>query len=96
MVTDEPVGGCGGGAVGREQRAGRAAGATRAYVCPRRDQLFLMPVSMRDWVCEGHLAWFVIDVVGELDTGALHRRPGGAPGRPPYDPEMMCALVLYA
>ena len=31
-----------------------------------------------------------------LDTGALHRRPGGAPGRRPYDPEMMCALVLYA
>jgi transposase len=96
MVTYEPVGGCGGEAVGRGEGAGRAAGATRAYVCPQRDQLFLMPVSMRDWVDEGHLAWFVIDVVGELDTGALHRRPGGAPGRPPYDPEMMCALVLYA
>jgi transposase len=96
MVTYEPVDGCGGEAVGREEGAGRAAGATRAYVCAQRDQLFLMPVSMRDWVDQGHLAWFVIDVVGELDTGALHRRPGGAPGRPPYDPEMMCALVLYA
>ena len=90
MVTHEPVGGCGGEAVDR------AVGATRAYVCPQRDQLFLVPVSMRDWVDEGHLAWFVIDVVGELDTGALHRRPGGSPGRRPYDPEMLCALVLYA
>ena len=72
------------------------AGPSRAYVCPQRDQLFLMPVSMRDWVDESHLAWFVIDVVGELDLGALHRRPGGAPGRPPYDPQMMCALLLYA
>ena len=97
MVTyEESVGGCGSEAVGCERGAGRVVGATRAYVCPQRDQLFLMPVSMRDWVEEGHLAWFVIDVVGELDTGALHRRPGGAPGRPPYDPEMMCALVLYA
>jgi hypothetical protein len=34
------------------------AGATRVYVCPQRDQLFLMPVSMRDWLEEGHLAWF--------------------------------------
>jgi transposase len=74
----------------------RGAGVTRAYVCPRREQLFFLPVSMRDWLCEGHLAWFVLDVVGELDTRALHRRPGGAPGRPPYDPEMLCALVLYA
>jgi transposase len=55
-----------------------------------------MPVSMRDWLDEGHLAWFVLDVVRELDTGALHRRPGGAPGRPPYEPGMMCALLLYA
>jgi transposase len=74
----------------------RSAGVTRAYECPQRDQLFLLPVCMRDWLDEGHLAWFVIDVVAELDTGALHRRPGGCPGRPPYEPEMMCALLLYA
>jgi transposase len=75
---------------------GGGAGATRVYVCPQREQLFLLPVSMRDWVPEGHLAWFVLDVVAEFDTSALHRRPGGAPGRPPYCPEMMCALVLHA
>jgi transposase len=50
---------------------------------------------MRDWLEEGHLAWFVLDVVARMDTGVLHRRPGGAPGRPPYEPEMMCALLLY-
>src|SRR4051812_44100732 len=77
-------------------QASAAAGATRVYVGPQRDQLFLLPMSMREWLDAGHLAWFVIDVVGELDSGALHRRPGGAPGRPPYDPEMMCALLLYA
>jgi transposase len=78
------------------EAVGRGAGSTRVYVCAQRDQLFLMAVCMRDWVGEDHLAWFVIDVVGELETGALHRRPGGARGRPPYDPEMLCALVLYA
>jgi transposase len=55
-----------------------------------------MPVSMRDWLEEGHLALFVLDVVGQMDTGVLHRRPGGCPGRPPYQPEMMLALLLYA
>jgi len=72
------------------------AGPTRSYVCPARDQLFLMAVSMRDWLDEGHLAWFVVDVVDELNTAGLHLRPGGCPGRPPYEPEMMVALLLYA
>jgi transposase len=77
--------------------AGRSgAGPSRAYVCPARDQLFLMPVSMRDWLEDGHLAWFVIAVVARMGTRGLHRRPGGAPGRPPYEPEMMVALLLYA
>jgi len=75
---------------------GRGAGASRVYVCPPRDQMLLMPVSMRDWLDEDHLAWFVIDVVAEMDTRGLHVRPGGAPGRPPYCPEMMCALLLYS
>jgi transposase len=65
-------------------------------VCPAREQLFLMPVSMREWLDEGHLAYFVLDVVAQADTSALHRRPGGCPGRPPYEPEMMLALLLYA
>jgi transposase len=75
---------------------GGLAGARRAYVRPARDQLFLMPVSMRDWLEEGHLAFFVLDVVGELDTGGLHRCSGECPGRPPYEPEMMLGLLLYA
>jgi transposase len=79
-----------------EGEAGGVAGATRSYVCPARDQLFLMPVSMRDWLDAGHLAWFVLDVVGALDTRAVHRCPGGCPGRPPYEPEMMVALLLYS
>ena len=73
-----------------------SAGPARVYVCPARDQLFLLPVSMRDWLEEGHLAWFVLDVVSEMDTSGLHLRPGGCPGRPPYEPEMMLALLLYA
>jgi transposase len=67
------------------------------YVRPQRDQVFLLPVSMADWLEEGHLAFFVIDVVGELDTGALHaRHPNDGVGRPAYDPDMMLALLLYA
>ena len=67
------------------------------YLTPARDQQFLLPVSMREWLDEGHLAWFVIDVVAQLDCSQLHKRhPNDGPGRPAYDPEMMCALLIYA
>jgi hypothetical protein len=33
------------------------------YIGGMRDQAFLLPGSMRDWLAEGHLAWFVIEVV---------------------------------
>jgi transposase len=87
MMTDQ--------AAAREPGLG-PAGASRSYLCPEREQLFLLPVCMTDWLEAGHLAFFVLDVVGELDTSGLHARPGWCPGRPPYQPEMMCALVLYA
>src|SRR5260370_36437924 len=52
---------------------------------------------MAEWLDEGHLACFVSEVVGELDTTALHaRRPNDGVGRPAYDPDMMVALLLYA
>lgn len=67
------------------------------YVGGDRDQLFLLSTSMRDWLGEGHLAWFVIDVVARVDTSAFHaRHPNHGPGRPAYDPDMMLALLFYA
>src|SRR6201994_3641966 len=67
------------------------------FVCGDRDQAFLLPPDVREWVPAGHLAWFVIDAVGELDLAAFYgryRRDGW--GRPAFDPAVMVALVLYA
>lgn len=62
-----------------------------------RDQQYLMPPSVRDWLPEGHLAWFVLDVVGELDLSAFEARyrPDGRGGAA-YEPATMVALLLYA
>ena len=32
-----------------------------------REQSFLMPPSLREWLPEDHLAWFVLDAVEEID-----------------------------
>ena len=56
-----------------------------------------MPPSLREWLPVGHLAWFVIDAVEEMDLAAFYAdyRADGH-GRPAHDPGMMVALVLYA
>jgi transposase len=67
------------------------------FVACDREQSFLMPPDVREWLPENHLAWFVIDAVGEMDLEAFYsayRVDGRA--RPAYDPAMMVALLLYA
>src|SRR4051794_25714280 len=67
------------------------------FIGADRDQVFLMPPSLRDWAPEGHLAWTILDAVGELDLSAFYGayRSDGH-GRPAYEPSMMVALLLYA
>src|SRR3954467_1182702 len=67
------------------------------FVACDREQSFRMPPDVREWLPENHLAWFVIDAVGEMNLDAFYaayRVDGRA--RPAYDPAMMVALLLYA
>ena len=62
-----------------------------------REQALLLPPSLREWLDEDHLAWLVLDVVGEIDLGefyAAYRADGH--GRAAHDPAMMVALLLYS
>lgn len=63
-----------------------------------RDQVFLLPPSVRDWLPPEHLVWFVLDVVDRLDTSAFHadRRRKDPRGAAAYDPDMLLALLIYA
>jgi transposase len=70
--------------------------AQNFLVCDR-DQELLLPPSLREWLPEGHLAWFVIDAVAALDLSAFYAvyRDNGQ-GRAAHDPAMMVALLLYS
>jgi transposase len=60
------------------------------------EQEFLLPPSLREWLPENHLAYFVSDVVDQLDLSALHAVYGEEQrGQPPYDPRMMTKLLVY-
>ncbi len=42
------------------------------FVSCDREQSFLMPPDVREWLPENHLAWFVIDAVDEMDLEAFY------------------------
>jgi transposase len=61
------------------------------------DQDFLMPASMRDWLPADHLAYFISDVVDQLDLSVIMERYAGEErGYPPYHPAMVVKVLLYA
>jgi transposase len=70
----------------------------KGYRLVDRDQAFLLPPDMREWLPAGHPVYLVIDVVADhLDTSAFHagRRTGGA-GAAGYDPDMLLAVLVWA
>jgi transposase len=69
----------------------------KGYLPVDRDQPFLLPPDMREWLPAGHPVWLVIEAVRLLDTSAFHarRRTGGA-GAAGYDPDMLVTLLIWA
>jgi transposase len=69
----------------------------QSFIACDREQAFLMPPDVREWLPEGHLAWFVLDTVAAMGLAAFYgayREDGRS--RPAYEPSMMVALLLYA
>ena len=61
------------------------------------DQTLLFPPSLHDWLPEGHLARFLLDVVSALDLSAIYTsyQEKDGRGQAAYAPEMMVRLLLY-
>jgi transposase len=65
----------------------------RTYL-PEQD--LLLPPSLREWLAEDHLVYFVSDVVDQLDLSAIHAvYEEEKRGQPPYDPRLMTKLLVY-
>ncbi len=69
-----------------------------------RDQEFLLPPNMADWLGDDHVVWFLIDVVEQLDLSVFYRRAAlrrdgqrahSSAGRAAYDPGMLLTLLIY-
>ena len=61
------------------------------------NQTLMFPPSLHDWLPEGHLARFLVDVVSALDLSAIYKsyQEKDGRGQAAYAPEMMVRLLLY-
>ena len=62
-----------------------------------RNQTYLLPPSLTDWLPEDHLAWFVLDAVEQIDLSQFYKkyRTDGV-GNSAFNPSMMVGLLIYS
>lgn len=60
-----------------------------------RDTPYLLPPSVDEWLPEGHLARFVVEITDQLDISAIERAYTGS-GSDAYHPRMLLALLFYS
>src|SRR5271157_4222265 len=71
-------------------------GMSKTYKPYQPEQDLLLPPSLKDWLPEKHLAYFVSEVVDELDLSGIYAvYEKDERGQPPYDPRMMTKVLVY-
>ena len=60
------------------------------------EQQLLLPAALQEWLPPEHMAYFISDVVDELDLSVIMARyEGEERGGPPYHPRMLVKVLLY-
>ena len=69
---------------------------SKTYLPYEPDQQLLLPAALQDWLPDDHLAYFISDVVDQLDMSEITARyERERRGGPPYHPRMMVKALLY-
>ena len=69
---------------------------SKTYLPYDPDQQLLLPAALREWLPDDHLAYFISDVVDQLDLSSITARyEQERRGGPPYHPRMMVKVLLY-
>ena len=68
----------------------------KTYLPYDPEQQLLLPAALQEWLPEDHLAYFISDVVEQLDLSEITARyEQESRGGPPYHPQMMVKVLLY-
>ena len=64
------------------------------FISADRNTIYLLPPSVQDWLPEGHLARFVVDIISQLNLRSITDQYGGR-GSKAYHPRMLLSLLFY-
>ena len=67
----------------------------KEYLSSNRQQAYLLPPSIDEWLPKEHLARFIVEIVKELDLSNIHKGYGGQGGSKAYHPEVLLSLLFY-
>jgi len=70
-------------------------GDIREFIKAEREQSFLLPPSIDDWLEENHMARFIVGIIDQLDLKCIYNDYGQRGSRP-MDPKVMLGLLFYA
>ena len=69
---------------------------SKTYLPYDPDQQLLLPAALQEWLPDDHLAYFISDVVDQLDLSAITARyEQERRGAPPFHPRMMVKVLVY-
>jgi transposase len=69
----------------------------KQFLWAERDQPFLLPVDMREWLPGDHVVWVLLEVIDHLDVSGLEARYAlGGAGRRAFDPRVLLTLLIYS
>ncbi len=65
------------------------------YISYDRDQAYLLPPSIEDWLPQNHLARFIVDIIDQLDISSIDKQYSGRSGKQAYHPKILLGLLFY-
>jgi len=66
----------------------------KPFKLSNRNQPFLLPPSIQDWLPKEHLARFIVEIVEQLDLSKIESQYSGK-GKDAYHPQVMLSLLFY-
>ena len=66
----------------------------KPFKLSNRNQPFLLPPSIQDWLPKEHLARFIVEIVEQLDLSKIESQYNGR-GKEAYNPQVMLSLLFY-
>ncbi len=68
---------------------------SKQFISANRQQAYLLPPSLDEWLPQKHLSRFILEIVEQLDLNCIYKHYQGQGGKKAYRPEVLLSLLFY-